>query len=144
MANYNPAYILAFILALNMVFFIAQVSADKINPDESTNFFNYEGSLIEGFDAGDYTLNESLEGALPESSGAVQVEDGNIFTDVFKSIKNWFSDKIGNSYLWNAVNAVPNFLKIIGLPKEIVFAIGFFWHALTLFVFISFIAGRNT
>ena len=142
--NYNPAVILAFILSLNVIFFIAQVSVDKINPEDSTEFFNYSGSMIKQYDLGGYVLNESLADKLPESSNAVQVEEGNIFTDIFKTFKNWFAEKTGLNYLWNVVNAFPNFLKIMGLPIEIVFALGFFWHALTLFVFISLITGRNT
>lgn len=132
---------LIFIVCLNVVFFLGQAAISHLNPDTPTQFFNYEGSMISDFDTGGYVLDEDVESKLPSSSGTVSVDSGgNIFTDIFGTILDWFLDSTGLTFLLNIVNAFPNFIKALGAPIEIVFALGFLWHVTTLFIVISFIA----
>lgn len=136
---------LCFILALNLFLFFGQYGVDAIAEEEGTTgsqFFNYEGSLIQSYDAGNYTLNEDVSGTLPSSQGSIEPDTNNFFTDTFATIKNWFLDSTGLNYFLGIVNAFPNVLKSMGLPAPMVFGLGFLWHALTLFLIVAFIKGN--
>ena len=52
---------LTFVLALNMIFFLAELAIVNDHPESNVKFFNVEGSMINDFDAGNNTLNEDLE-----------------------------------------------------------------------------------
>jgi len=142
--EFDIKYALAVILAINVFFFLGQTAIDNINPTgERTQFFDENDAMIGGYNAGNYTLNEDVASELPNTEGAVSPETGNWFTDTFQTVKNWFLDTTGLSYLLNLVNALPHFLSAIGLPHKFVFAIGFFWHAFTIFLVVSYIGGKN-
>ena len=137
---------LVFILAVNVMFFLAQTAVLKINPDGPV-FFNEDTNMIGDYNNGNYTLNENIAGELPGNEVAIAPSDENpngYFTDVWASLKGWFTDTTvgkGVTYLLNIVNAFPHFLAVIGTPIEIVFALGFFWHALTVFLIVIFFKG---
>lgn len=136
---------LVFILAVNVMFFLGQTAVTKINPDGPV-FFNENDNMIGEYNAGNYTLDENVADELPSNQIAVSPdnEQSGFFTDVWASTKAWFTDTTvgrGITYLLNIVNAFPHFLSVIGTPKEIVFAIGFFWHALTVFLIVIFLKG---
>jgi len=142
MAEMDVKFALGVVLMLNFAFFLAQLGIDVIGGDEATNYFNYDGSMLSKYDDGDYNLKEFDESDLPESESGVSPE-GNIFTDLFKTVKNWFLDVSGGKYILGIVNAIPNFLKAIGLPNEISFAIGFVWHAMTVFLVVMLLKGGS-
>lgn len=146
MSDFDIKGALAFILAVNVLFFIVQVSVLKINPDGPV-FFNENENMIGSYNAGNYTLDENYAGELPTTEIAVSpdtAEGSGFFTDIWQSLNSWFTDTTigkGVTYIWNIVNAFPHFLSVIGAPKEIVFALGFFWHALTVFLLVIFLKG---
>lgn len=136
---------LVFILAVNVMFFLGQTAVLKINPDGPV-FFNENDNMIGEYNNGNYTLNENVAGELPSNEIAVSPdnEQSGYFTDVWASLSGWFTDTTvgrGVTYLLNIVNAFPHFLAVIGTPIEIVFALGFFWHALTVFLIVIFFKG---
>jgi hypothetical protein len=137
-SDFDIKLALGVVILLNLVFFLAQIGVASLGSD--LQFFNYNGSMIKKYDAGNYELVEFNSNELPDSQSAVSTE-GSIFTDVWQTVKNWFLDIPGVKYVVAIVNAVPNFLAIIGLPKEIVFAIGFIWHAMTVFLLVVFLKG---
>lgn len=137
------SYALTFIFAVNMLFFIAQVSVDNINPNGNT-FFTLEGSLLNRFNAGNYTVNPNTADSMPTSESGITPETGNLFTDTWNSITTWFLEETTGGYVLSIVNALPNFLKIAGLPEEIVFGIGVLWHGLTLFLIVMILGGRTS
>lgn len=128
---------LLFVLMVNILFFFAQLGMADVNPD-APQLMNYNGSHIQGYDKGNYTLIEFSADELPEPEAQVNTE-GNFFTDIFSSMKNWFLDLPGVSHVVGIVNAVPNFLKAIGLPIEVSYALGYLWHALSVFLVVMFI-----
>jgi hypothetical protein len=137
---------LAFILILNLFLWFGQTGVNEIAASEGvvgTTFYNYEGSLIKSYDTGNYTLNEDVSGELPSGQGSIEPESGNFFTDTFSTIKNWFLETTGLSYLVGIVSAFPNALKSMGLPPVMAFGLGFFWHALTIFLIVAFIKGNQ-
>jgi len=134
--------ILILVLAIDMFLFMGQTAVLETNPSGNV-FYGYEGTLAKQQDAGNYTLNESVINKLPSGEASVSAETGNIFTDLFTSIKSFFVETTGLGYLLAIVNAVPNFLKAINLPGTFVFLVGAFWHSMTLFMLISFFWGRE-
>lgn len=139
-------------VCLTMVLFLYQLSIDKIAEEEGiadiTNIgFNYNESNIKQFDSGDYTLDASIEDtvqSLPTEDNSGDIgEDGNWFTDTFKSVKNWLLDVTGIKYVLDVLNAFPNFLTHL-LPKEVAFALGYLWNAATIFALIFWIKGGGS
>ena len=131
---------LVFMLALNVVFFISQESINNIAIGEAPQYFNKNDMFIGSYDQGDYTIKNYDPNDLPDTEAGVS-EEGNLFTDIWNTMKSWITDSKGYVYAKSIVNAVPNFLKQIGLPVEISFALGFFWHAMTVFLLILFVRG---
>lgn len=134
---------LIFVLMVNVLLVTAQTSVDNIAEGEgiaSTTFFTYDGSILSQVDAGNWTVTGNV--SLGEGGGQVEVDSGNIFTDTYNALKNWVQDATGFNYAKGMVTAMPNFLKIIGLPQEIAFSLGALWHILTLFLVVSWIGGR--
>lgn len=131
--------ILAFIMSLNVILFLFQVSADGLS-DNAPTIFNYEDSLLKSYDAGNQTVTQDVE--LPSAEGQVSSDTGNIFTDMFSTAKNWIVEKTGLRYVQSFVTAFPNLLKTMGFPPEVSFALGVLWHALSLFILIGWLLGR--
>lgn len=135
-------YTLLIVFCINGMVFLGQVSVTKINPNAPI-FYNYDGSLISDYDAGNYTVTEDLSG-LPTSADAVSPDDNtNIFTDAFKTFKSWVEDVTGVKYLKAFVNAVPNLFKAFGLPQEISFILGVIWHATIFFLVVMWLKGGD-
>jgi len=131
---------LTIVLAINLMLWFGQIAILEINPDAS-NFFNPEGTLIDKFDAGNYTLDDDTINQLPSGESSVSVTTGNIFTDAWTGIKNWFLDSTGISYLLNVLSAPMSFLKAIGLPPEFSFGLGAMWYIICFLLLIGFIRG---
>ena len=133
-------YLFIIMISINVILFMVQISSDKINPD-SSSLYTYEGSFMQDYDSGDYILNQNESGIIPTSEGSVSPTTGNLFTDVFASVKNWFSNSLGGKYFTQLLWGIPNILKSLSIPSEIAFALGVFWHTLTVISFIVFLKG---
>jgi len=148
MAN-SLTYFLAISIALGMLMFVVDQAQTNLAKDNGivsqTKLFNYNGSHIASFDTGNYTLDQNISSQLPSGTGdaAVDEDTGNIFTDTFKTIKNWLLEKTGAKYVISAVQGLPNFLKLI-FPSEyttVAFALGYLWNALVVFALIFWLKG---
>ena len=138
---------LIFVVFLNVGFFLVQTAIDNTSQTEGitshTKIFNYDGSMIQGYDAGNYTLTNDVVGQLPQTQSSVSPTTGNTFTDFTTAITGWFLSIPGMKYLVGIINAVPNFIKYLGAPPEITFAIGFAWYSITLVLIILIILGKE-
>jgi len=153
MAN-SLTYFLVISVSLMMLMFVIDQVQTNLSEDNEINsytkIFNYDGSHISEFNSGDsdnYTLDSDISNQLPTGTGDANVDEdsGNIFTDTFKTIKNWLLDVTGVKYVINALNILPNFLKII-IPSEfssIAFALGYLWNALVIFALVFWLKGGN-
>lgn len=133
---------LAIMLSINVFLFLGDYGVKEIS-GQSAGLINYQNDMIGQFNVGNSTnpmLSEEVTNKLPSGEGSISPETGNFFTDTFSSIKNWFVETTGLGYLLGIVNAVPNFLKRF-LDPVFAYAIGFFWHALTIFLIVNFIKG---
>lgn len=143
----NATTALVFVISINVLMFIAQASIIQTNP-EGTLFLTGNDLLIKKFAKSyNYTnpiiASDQIPNNLPTASKDISPETSNIFTDIFATIKNWFSDKIGLSYLYAMAIAPYNLLKIANVPEFFVFAIGTLWYGITLFVIVGFFLGRD-
>lgn len=145
MGNLTTA--LVFVMAINVFLWLGQVATLELNPDAGT-FYNRDGTILNQFDKnngeGDPLLDtENTANQLPAGEGSINPETGNIFTDIFASIKGWVAQSTGISYLIAILAAPYNILKAMHLPAEFAYAMGTFWYAVTLLLFLAFIWGRE-
>lgn len=141
MSNLTEA--LAIVLSINAVLWLGQLAVLELNP-AGPSFFDSQGSILSGFNAGNYTLDDTDPGSvLPDAESSVSPETGNIFTDAFTAIKGWFLDTTGLSYVFSVLGAPYRFLRAIGLPTEFTFILGSLWYGITLFLVIAFMVGRD-
>lgn len=139
----NTTTALVFVMILNVLMFLGQVAILDMNPT-GTVYYNSNGSLLTSFDKGDNILDsDSAIGSLPEADGSISPTTGNLFTDTFSSIKNWFTKTTGLNYLYGIISAPYNLLKAMHLPTAFCFALGTLWYAVTLFLIVSFFWGKG-
>lgn len=143
----NATVAVIFVVLLNVLMFIAQASANHLNPDAPQTFYNQHGSLLEGINTGTQAnpaMNTTvMETGLPSAKGAVNPTLGVLFTDVFNSIKDFFLNTLGIKYFVYIVRAPFDLLASTGMPIEISFALGGLWYLISFFVIISFLWGRD-
>lgn len=133
-----------FVMILNILMWLGQVAALDINPEGSV-YYTPENEVICQFgDCDSYTLNTSaINQQLPSGEGSISPTTGNIFTDIFSSIKDWLGDKLGLNYIKAILSAPYNILKSMNLPIEFVYAVGTLWYAITSIIVVAFIWGRE-
>ena len=138
-------------IVLNLMLFMTQTGINYVSVEEGIEnpnvYFQYNDSQIKDFNldtTGGYQLDSDFEGALPGGSSSVAETSGNIFTDTFKAVRNWVLDATGLKYIIGALNALPNFIKLMGLPTEIAFALGYVWHLATVFALVFWIKGGGS
>ena len=135
-------FFLLLVLAVDGFLYMGQVASLDVNP-VATNYYNYDGSLLAQNDAGNYTLSQNITTSLPTGTASVSPDTGNFFTDIFATTKTWLLDSTGLSYIISIVNALPNFLKAIGLPSVFVFIVGSIWHSFTIFSIVLLLLGKD-
>lgn len=141
---------LLIVLSINVLLFLGQVAIININPDNSAIFYNPKGSLICEFEStkcltnGSYIIDETDPSSrLPSSTGSVNIETGNVFTDTWTVIKNWLLDTLGLGYLFMMLSGPYTFLKVLQLPPEIYWSLGSLWYGFTLFLVINWLKGGD-
>lgn len=143
---------LVFVLALNVLLFLADTAMSDINPDAS-NIYTADGSMLDGFakdgDIGNPTLDSStLLDGLPKSESVVEPDAGFKISDVFGAIRAWMSSTWGVKYLYGIVVAPYNMIALIPFPDGhnydfIRFGIGAFWYGITFLLMLAFVFGRD-
>lgn len=142
MGNLTTA--LVFVLILNMLMFLTQSSMNNINPEETPVFYHKEGGILDKF-GDEQVLNSNPIDNLPGGSATVEVSQGNFFQDMFASITNFFGKTLGLNYVVQIVSAPANIFKMMtGVPTEVSWVFGVIWYAITFFLIVSFMWGRDT
>lgn len=142
----NLTNALMIVLFINLFLFLGQYAVLQINPNAPVNY-DIKGSLLCNFESSNcqdlnYTLKADVEGDLPSGTTGISPTTGNLFTDIFTSVKSWFADATGLNYVYSILKAPYNLLNAIGLPEMLVFGIGSLWYGITLFLLIAFMWGR--
>lgn len=143
MGAFEVDLILATVLGINLLLFLGQTAACDINTACNV-FYDTSKNILNTYDAGNNTLDESVINNLPSGEGSVSPTTGNLFTDSPSVLKTWLLNIPGVNILLGVINAVPNLLKGMGLPNYFVFAVGAFWYGLTLFLIVAWIFGKGT
>ena len=140
-------------VSLTIILFMFQVSITQIGlesgEDNVTNIkgFTYEDSALASFDTnGNYSMNTTLEETLEtvqDEENTVAEDEGNWFTDTFKTVKNWLLGVTGVKYIIGVLNALPSFVSAIfgATYSAYGFAIGWLWHIMSFFALIFWIKG---
>lgn len=137
--------IMIFMWIVNILLFTSQLGINALAADAgvaSPQIYTYEGSVISDYDQGNYTVRQDLGSELPSDEGQIEVDNGNIFTDTFKTVSNWLKGVTGYKYLKAAVTGVPNLLKGMGLPIEVAFSLGALWYCMSIILVVGFITGK--
>jgi len=147
MTNLTSALII--VLAINMMLFLGQYAVLEMN-SEASMVYDCGGGMVGNFDqnacsSGVYVLadNDPLND-LPDVASSVSPETGAVYTDAYTGVKGWLVETTGLGYLIEILSAPSNLLKSI-LPSApaFVFAIGFLWYGITLFLIVAFLFGRD-
>lgn len=138
--TFKAVVALVVLLAIDMFFFLGQTAVTEVNPG-GLQFYNYEGGLIHNYDAGNQTI--PTDTILPTGSASVSPTTGNVFTDIFTSIKETLLDIPVLGTILQIVFAVPIYVGSTGLPAGAKFAINAFFYAVLGFILVSFIWGRE-
>lgn len=141
-------YAFTVVMAINVMLFLGQIAVIEVNADAPV-FHTCKGSLLGSFESsncttGEYVLDDTNPtDRLASGETSVSPETGNIFTDSFTALKNWFLDSTGLSYVVQILSAPYNFLKALQLPQAFVFAVGTLWYGVTLLLIILVLIGRD-
>ena len=147
----NLTISMIFVSMITMLMWLSQISIDKISPESDVHFYNCESaSGLNYFSkdgcGGDLVLddsNDAIQNNIPTGEGSVNPDTGNIFTDTFSSIINWFAEKTHLNYIYSILTAPYTILKAMHLPEELAFILGSFWYGLNLFLIVAFFWGRD-
>jgi len=137
-------YSLLTILCVNAMLMLAQFGAININPGFTGSVIDCTNSPLGQYgdqncsQTGHYSIDTSNPG-LPTSQTSVDVTTGSVFTDLWNTIKGFFSDTLGLKYVGAVLSAPASFLKGMGLDPDFSSIIAGVWWALNLLLIISYI-----
>ena len=138
----NIRYMWVMMVCLSIVLFLFQASTDAVS-STSTEIFQYEGSILEAYDTGGYNQEIDPESGVPSIPSEVSTGGDSGFTDIFQSIKSWFTDSKSGKIIGGLYYSVPNVLKGMGMPEPFSFALGLLWTLLAIFSFVMFMRGLS-
>lgn len=142
----NMTTALVFIMTLNVLMWFSQLAVLNMEP-AAPEFYHCSGSMMESIDKNKCTGTPELDDSklgneLPSSQASISPSTGNLFVDIFSSVKTWILDTLGVKYLISMLMAPYNMLKP-AFGQEIAFGIGALWYAVTFVVIIAFLWGRD-
>lgn len=143
MANYSLMMMLVVMASINIGLGLYDLSIQEYNPD-FVSTIDYSSTptstLLYGGLNGSLNIDSSL--AIPQSSDSVDPDTGNIFTDAWKSVSNWFN-RVDSSIgiVTGALDQPRGFLLDIGVPRIFANAFGILWYLIMIILFVSFIKG---
>lgn len=141
----NVTTALIFVLTLNLLMAITVISMEELwsidNAEAPPSFCANQGDLFYQ-NAKNIVNNSNLETQIPGASEATSPTTGNIFTDVFSSIRNWILGTPGLNYLYVIVSSPACAFQLL-LPFELAPLLIGFWYMITLFLIIAFLWWRD-
>jgi len=149
MADYKLITMALIMISINIVLFLAQGGIQQVNLIEGTNtslagvegspFYTY-ATIID--DEAVLTANEQAFSI--ETSDSVNSDTGNVFTDTFKTVKNWFNTENEKFGIITGVLSQPyGFLKDNDVPSPICTGVGVIWYIMLTLLIVGFLRGGN-
>jgi len=147
MADYKLLTMLVIMASINIVLFLFQGGMTEANP-EAPNLFNLTGSpagtYIQNNNAGGYSMVADADDYTIETSDSVDDESGNLFTDTFKTINEWWNRQEARFGIMTGIVKQPyGFMEQIGIPSPISAGFGFIWYSLAVVLLIAFLRGGS-
>lgn len=135
-------YSLIVIICVNLMLVMGQFSAQHVNP-------GFQGSVVDCAKSplgqyGDcssgtnYSIDTSNPG-LPTASASVDATTGSVFTDLYNTVKGFFSDTLGLKYVVAVLGAPASFLKGMGLDPDFSSLIGGAWWIINFLLIVSYL-----
>jgi hypothetical protein len=110
---------------------------------DETSTFGDGNNLLDNYgNRSSSTLNEFGVDDLPDTESSVSAETGNVFTDLFRTAKNWVLDTKGAKYVTGVIGAPVILLTSMGLDPVIVWIIGAMGYGFFAFLIISWLFNR--
>lgn len=132
---------LVVVLSVNLMLVLGQFSAERINPGFTGSVVNCTTSPLGKYgecSGGRYSINTAPP-TLPTASSSIDATTGNVFTDIFNTIKGFFADTLGLKYVVAVVSAPASFLKGMGLDPDFANLIGGLWWIINTFLIITYL-----
>jgi len=132
--------------SINVILSMAQTAIAQVS-DTGPTIYNNTGSPVSTYSVGDgddLQFSADTDSLDLETVDQTSTETGNLFTDTFKTIKNWFNDQ--NSafgFTKNILGQPYGFLVDIGIPQTICTFFGIIWYSIITMLIIGFIRGSN-
>jgi hypothetical protein len=131
---------LVIFLVISGVLGMANLAVKNYNADatfaDGDNVLDQYGNRTAG------TINEFSGDDLPESEDSVSAETGNVFTDLFRTAKNWILNTAGAQYVIGILGAPAQLLNGMNLPTSVVWFIATMWYGIFIFLIISWLLNR--
>lgn len=146
----NITIAVTFVWILNILMWMSQAAIVDLNPtaDSPIRFYNCSGTVIQSYSTSPncdqiaIPNSNSINSELPISVKQTEETSGFFIVDVLSSAKNWITDKL--EYFGAIVTAPYSILKAIpGLPNGFAGAIAIMWYAISIFLLVAFILGRQ-
>ncbi len=141
MADYKATTFFLIMISINVVFWMGQSALAEEN--SFVEFFNVSSSPVGQYVIGDsFVANYSdFELTLEDN---INPDTGNIFTDIYKSIKSWFDKQNSRFELVTNILGQPyGFLKEANAPAPITAAFAVIWYILISISLMGMIRGSN-
>lgn len=140
MGNVTTALIFVLVLDLLMVISVINMQDLYDIAGEKPTFCSNQGTF---FINNNIVNNSNIENLIPGTSEATSPTTGNIFTDVFSSIRNWILGIPGLNYVYIILSSPACAFQLLGLPPGISPLLIGFWYTLNVFLVIAFLWWRD-
>jgi len=141
MTEYTLLRFVVIMFAINVGLGMFDASVASYNP-EYEGMINFNNTV-----AARYTTGGSLDSGfladdevLPESSDSVDPDTGNVFTDTFRSVRNWLNKKDSEEGLLKSLVSQPGgFMRDIGVPPMYATSFSIIWNAILIFLLVAYV-----
>jgi hypothetical protein len=140
----NVTTALVIVMFINLLSAITTISmANLYENGKAPTFCTVTGTAYETMSPNGILNTSDIPGLFPGNSQATSPTTGNIFTDVFNSIKNWMLSVPGLNYVYMIISSPACLITQLNLPGGIGGLIAGFWYCITVFLIIAFLWWRD-
>lgn len=129
MSNLTGALIV--VLCINGLLFLGQASINSLGGN--VQYYNETSGTC---------MNANPVDSLPQTGQSVDPDTGLSYTDDYSTGKNFLKGDSGKCTT-SIMTAPANFMKYLGTPTVFNWAIMVIWYGITLFLFVSWLLGRD-
>jgi len=149
MADYKLITMAVIMLSINVILWLAQGGIAEVAASEGTTAPTLlkDGSPMMTYTSnvdGEVVVTATAEDFEVETADTVDEGTGNLFTDTFKTVKDWFNKQEQRFGIVTGIFSQPyGFMKDSGIPQPICTAFGTIWYVMLTLLIIGFFRGGN-